>query len=353
VSFDITSEQNTDVEVFWATDDTEWLGFSQEKSISKTIMAGQKTQLEFYITNDSENDIKRLRIDPGTVPGNYKIENIEIFHDNIIYSPDLSIKYLTIVNSGVEIANSNVITQDFPNKVELKAYTNDQGYCDPIIYFPVEPSDRPRNYQVNFDITSEQDTDVEVFWATDDAGWWLGFSPEKSMAKTIKAGEKTRLEFFITNDSENDVKRLRIDPGTVPGNYKIENIEIIVYDFIDYYINAVNERRSEPFVIEKFSQNHITGTVEAKGDRILFFSIPYDKGWKMKIDGEPVDIQKVNIGFIGAAIGPGKHYVELKYRTPGLLLGGILSAVGLVMFILMIVFRKKLTFLNITESGQQ
>jgi uncharacterized membrane protein YfhO len=117
-------------------------------------------------------------------------------------------------------------------------------------------------------------------------------------------------------------------------------------DIHEIYIKAVNERRKESFIIDKFSQNHITGTIETKGDRILFFSIPYDRGWSLKINGEPVEIEIVNIGFIGAQIGTGFHYIELEYRAPGLLPGAIISLLSLVCFILLVIFRKKITFLN-------
>lgn len=32
--------------------------------------------------------------------------------------------------------------------------------------------------------------------------------------------------------------------------------------------------------------NHLSGTIHAQEDQTLFFSIPYDKGWTVKIDGK-------------------------------------------------------------------
>jgi uncharacterized membrane protein YfhO len=161
------------------------------------------------------------------------------------------------------------------------------------------------------------------------------------LRQTIGANRKTLVKFNIPGSA---VRNIRIDPGDKPGNYIIENLEIKCRGKVNTYIKAVNERRKEPFIIDKFSQNHITGSVEAGGDRMLFFSIPYDKGWTLKIDGKPAKIEKVNIGFIGTRIGKGLHSIELKYFTPGLFAGIVLSLIGLASYIALIVFRKRIHF---------
>ena len=38
-----------------------------------------------------------------------------------------------------------------------------------------------------------------------------------------------------------------------------------------------------------FSDTRITGTVEAAKDCVFYTSIPYDKGWTVKIDGKEID----------------------------------------------------------------
>ena len=102
--------------------------------------------------------------------------------------------------------------------------------------------------------------------------------------------------------------------------------------------------------VEKFKDTNIKGTIETDGDGIFFTSIPYDKGWHLKIDGKKVEInpmseaekndvsntkktddkkkpdtrqiKKITDGFITAPIsGSGTHKIELYYITDGLVPG--------------------------------
>jgi uncharacterized membrane protein YfhO len=190
---------------------------------------------------------------------------------------------------------------------------------------------------VEFDITSTVNTATQIFWGTHRHQG--DFADDPSISYPISANQKKRLQFFIVENE--DISKLRIDPGIRQGNYKIENFEIQIYDLYDVYKRALDDRKKEPFVMTRFSQNHIGGTIDVAGDRMLFFSIPYSKGWKLRIDGEPVPIEKVNVGFIGAKIGAGKHAVELDYFLPGLLIGCIMSVSGCIIYIVMLMLGKK------------
>ena len=74
----------------------------------------------------------------------------------------------------------------------------------------------------------------------------------------------------------------------------------------------------------------LSGNVTSHGDGVLFLSIPYSKGWTARVDGMPAQIVPANVGFIGIPIGSGTHRVELRYRTPGLLIGVIVSLIALI-----------------------
>jgi uncharacterized membrane protein YfhO len=247
----------------------------------------------------------------------------------------------TITRDDISFVDMIDIENDLPDYLIGTATNNDPMIIIPIDYYIGLGF---VSVDIEFDITTPIDITVQLFWASDS----VGFNEGKSFSKKIKANNKTTVKFNVFAST---LRSIRIDPGTIPCTYKIENLRITINKIGDLYINAVNDRRKEPFVIDKFSQNHITGTVEAGGNRILFFSIPYDKGWTLKIDGKPVEIEQVNIGFIGAEIGEGLHSVELRYFTPGLFAGIILSLIGLTVFITMIVFRKRINFFGgINES---
>lgn len=88
--------------------------------------------------------------------------------------------------------------------------------------------------------------------------------------------------------------------------------------------------------------NHLSGTINAGEDQTLFFSIPYDKGWNVKIDGKEVKTKALGKAFLTVKVPEGKHKVELTYVSSGFKEGAVLSIVGFVIFALtMAIFKKK------------
>lgn len=96
----------------------------------------------------------------------------------------------------------------------------------------------------------------------------------------------------------------------------------------------INERKSEHLEISSFSNKHFTGTINLSKPKLLFFSIPYDKGWHITIDGEKKNLMLCNIGFMGIELDKGFHRIELKYELPYFKLGIILTIIGGFLFII-------------------
>lgn len=71
--------------------------------------------------------------------------------------------------------------------------------------------------------------------------------------------------------------------------------------------------------------NHLVGTVNAPEDGYVMFTIPFEKGWKIYVDGKKQEILKANLGFQGIAVTKGNHQLELKYQAPGLYPGMAVS----------------------------
>lgn len=94
----------------------------------------------------------------------------------------------------------------------------------------------------------------------------------------------------------------------------------------------INARKTDTLRVAGFSNNRISGTIELQQTKLLFFSIPYDRGWHCKVDGKPAEPILSNIGFIGLCLQPGKHNVELSYTPPYFTLGLLASLAGLLIF---------------------
>ena len=74
-------------------------------------------------------------------------------------------------------------------------------------------------------------------------------------------------------------------------------------------------------------------------EKTLYISIPFDKGWKGKVDGKPCNLMKANLGFMGINLEKGSHVVQLDYKQPFLYQGIITSIVSFLLMIILL-YRK-------------
>ncbi len=116
------------------------------------------------------------------------------------------------------------------------------------------------------------------------------------------------------------------------------------------YRKDVSARKTETLKIDYHDQNTIRGTIALTGDKLLFFSIPYDKGWRCFVDGEKVPLERVNIGFMGVLLRKGTHTVELRY---GIMYFGPSLAVSLSALLLYLCLVFRLPLRNLLSRPKQ
>ena len=130
--------------------------------------------------------------------------------------------------------------------------------------------------------------------------------------------------------------------------YMFENIEenMGVINFSDQGIEkACDDLRKTSATKFKVDNGGFTANVTRKKDTLVFFSVPYDKGWSATVNGKPCEIEKVNAGFMAVKVEKGKSVIRFDYETPYLLTGikiTFVSAVILLLYILgFIIYSKK------------
>lgn len=77
----------------------------------------------------------------------------------------------------------------------------------------------------------------------------------------------------------------------------------------------------------------VAGEVTTDQDQLLVTTIPYDKGWRARLDGQEVPTQEFQEGFIAVAIPAGKHQLQLRYVPQGFYPGLILFLSCLLLFV--------------------
>ena len=120
----------------------------------------------------------------------------------------------------------------------------------------------------------------------------------------------------------------KLNMSDIPKNYSLNE-----------YSDDVKLLSKDTFNISNHGQNKITGEISTDKDKMLFFSIPFDKGWKIKVDGQSVNAMMVNIGFIGVPVEKGLHNIELSYTPLYFYTGSAISLSAIFLFICLITLK--------------
>lgn len=135
--------------------------------------------------------------------------------------------------------------------------------------------------------------------------------------------------------SDYNISTLNIE--LTKGEYKIDKIEAFVMD-----ASVLNNKDYTPLNITSIKNDSIEGNIKVSDDyTYLATSIPYDKGWSAYVDGSKVEIKEVNKAFIGIKLDKGYHEIKLKYSSPLLKEGTIISSISLVLLIIVIISGKR------------
>jgi len=106
---------------------------------------------------------------------------------------------------------------------------------------------------------------------------------------------------------------------------------------LEQYGKYVAELRKDTLSVTLFKEKTIKGNINLTMPKILFFSIPYDEGWKAKVNGADAKLYLVNCGLTGLKLQAGKSDVELYFEPRYMKMGGMVSLAALAVFIGLIV----------------
>ena len=137
----------------------------------------------------------------------------------------------------------------------------------------------------------------------------------------LPADETTTFTIFVSNEEG----RAYID-NTVPSYFYFFNE--------DAYKNAVNELQPGGIRLTSFKEDRFAGSIRVPDKRTaIFTTIPYDKGWNVEIDGEPVETYENLDALLGFDAPAGEHEITFRYMPSLYVTAAKLSAVGAAAFL--------------------
>ncbi len=143
-----------------------------------------------------------------------------------------------------------------------------------------------RDYNFNFDYSSNERTTIELYFD----------------AEGVYSFDQIVVEFVPYDAIEDTLVSMQ--------SYELENLQLV--------------------------HNSLLVDVNLESNKILYCDIPFSRGWKAQIDGIDQPIMNANIMGIGIKVPAGKHNIVLKYKTPFLITGMFLSALGWIVYLSLI-----------------
>lgn len=174
-------------------------------------------------------------------------------------------------------------------------------------------------------INGEEEAYIEyTFKVKEKKGLYFYFNAPDLQSAELFVNDFSR-ETYFTNTNWNVVYAGKYEPGenvTVRLDCLGDSLQIT--DALFYYENMEALRSWHQSAdagnveIVKNTSSHLTGTaVIPEGKENLVFSIPYEKGWRIKIDGELMEQREVLGALMAVKLAPGTHIIDMRYIPEG------------------------------------
>ena len=124
------------------------------------------------------------------------------------------------------------------------------------------------------------------------------------------------------------------------------NVYVVRMD-ADVFNSAIETLRADGLQVTEYTDNRIAGNVTASAAGTMVTSVPYDAGWRVKVDGKPVSTYALDKALpdgveeqdskggalLGFDIPAGAHEVELEFVPHGFVPGVMITLVSLLLIV--------------------
>jgi len=126
---------------------------------------------------------------------------------------------------------------------------------------------------------------------------------------------------------------IRTDLRSVVGNVFLASVND------DVFHQAIDELSEGQMYDVVYKEGNISGKVncQSSNGQLMFTSITYDSGWRVKVDGERVDTFALGDGLLCFAVPKGEHTIQMTFLPTGLIAGIVISVVCLLILLVLVI----------------
>lgn len=159
---------------------------------------------------------------------------------------------------------------------------------------------------------------------------------EKNSTRGFNDTESFNLNLGEYSAADGDIEVTLSDAG----EYSYEDMVVysVPMDVFDKNADKLEQARLD---LTEWSGDSLSGIAENDKESVLFLSVPYNRGWTARVDGEKVETLDTDIAFTGIVLPAGKHSVELEYSHWGMKGALAISLAGAALLAIILIRRKK------------
>ena len=194
--------------------------------------------------------------------------------------------------------------------------------------------DKEQTAYLTYEVTGDGEHEVFAFFPTKWQrscyyyvnGEWGGWMFSNGSYGFIDLGvlpedEPTVFTVYLSNDDG----RVYIDNTVSSYFYLFDDVA---------YRDAVSRLQTGGIELTAFKEDRFTGTITVPAGRTaIFTTIPYDKGWIVKVDGETVKIYENVDALLGFDAPEGEHEITFRYKPALYVTAAKLSCTGAALFL--------------------
>ncbi|MGL5648657.1 MAG: YfhO family protein [Clostridium sp.] len=136
-------------------------------------------------------------------------------------------------------------------------------------------------------------------------------------------------------------KRIKIKVELENNKFVIDNNELY-YLNLDNYNEIHNILKKKKLNITSFTNRVLEGTIDVRNDNeVLYTTIPYNKGWKVYVNGKPYNYEEGLGAITTLKLNKGVYNIKFDFKPEGLYSGISISAVITILCILYIGLKKE------------
>lgn len=120
--------------------------------------------------------------------------------------------------------------------------------------------------------------------------------------------------------------------------------ELNTYSETTYFQDCMNRSRTACNGFQ-YTQTGFAADINVTKETLVFFSVPFEDGWTAYVNGEPAQVERVNVGFMAVRVPQGeKVMIEFRYDTPGAKAGLLMTGAALLLLVgYLLLMRKVIT----------